>query len=180
MPLLLPFSVVHILYPTTHFSLLPLLLLFFQLLLSVLPRSSLLLPLRIRIFLVSSYTLLILGYRIFLLLPSSIPLLLFLFLLLHDSFPLYLFLARDGPTLLFLMLLRLLFRNLSLFLLCYPYRSIPLLRPLLCFHSIFPIHFLQSIPSVSSPLHFPCLWIFFSRHPSPLLIFLILFLLFPR
>jgi hypothetical protein len=48
----------------------------------------------------------------------------------------------------------------------YIFRSIPLLRPLVCSRSILPIHFLRSIPSVSSPLHFPpCLWIFFS-HPT--------------
>jgi hypothetical protein len=40
------------------------------------------------------------------------------------------------------MLLRSLFRNLSLFLLCYLYRSIPLLRPLVCSRSIPPINFL--------------------------------------
>jgi hypothetical protein len=66
------------------------------------------------------------------------------------------------------MILRSLFRNLSLFPPCYLYRFIPLLRSLVCSHSILPIHFLQSIPSVSSLLHFPpCLWIFF--HILPLL-----------
>jgi hypothetical protein len=71
------------------------------------------------------------------------------------------------------------FRNLSLFPPCYLYRSIPLLRPLVCSRSIPPIHFLRSIPSISSPLHFPpCLWIFFSHPLSPLLNFLLLFLLF--
>jgi hypothetical protein len=80
---------------------------------------------------------------------------------------------RDGPTLLFPMLLRLLFRNLSLFPPCNPYRSSPLL-PIVCSRSITPIHFLRSIPSVPSPLHFPpCLWIFFSHPPYPLSNFLL-------
>jgi hypothetical protein len=65
------------------------------------------------------------------------------------------------------MLLRSLFcRKVSLFPPCYPYRSIPLLRPLVCSRSIPPIYFLRFIRSVSSPLHFPpCLWIFFSHPP---------------
>jgi hypothetical protein len=76
----------------------------------------------------------------------------------------------------FPMLLRSLFRNLSLFPSCYLYRSIPLLRPLVCSRSTLPIHLLRSISSVSDPLHFPlCLWIFF---PIPLLLFL-LFSYFP-
>jgi hypothetical protein len=53
------------------------------------------------------------------------------------------------------MLLRSLFRNLSLFPSCYLYRSIPLLRPLVCSRSTLPIHLLRSISSVSDPLHFP-------------------------
>jgi hypothetical protein len=184
-PLLLPYSIVHILCPTTHFSflflLLPFLLLLMQLLLSVLPPSSLIFVLQIRLFLVYSYTLLLLGHPIFLLQLSSVSPLLFLFPFLHCSFLRYLFLAENGPTLLFLlflilllfpMYLRLLFPNLSLFFLCYLSRSIPLVRPLVCFHSILPIHFLQFILSVSSPLHFPsCLWIFFSHPPLNCLIF---------
>jgi hypothetical protein len=60
---------------------------------------------------------------------------------------------------------------------CYLYRSISLLRPLVCSRSIPPIYFLRSIHSVSSPLHFPsCLWGFFSNPPSPLPNFLLLFL----
>jgi hypothetical protein len=76
------------------------------------------------------------------------------------------------------MLLRSLFRNLSLYPSCYlrVYRSIPLLRPLVCSRSTLPIHLLRSISSVSDPLHFPlCFWIFF---PIPLLLFL-LFSYFP-
>jgi hypothetical protein len=64
------------------------------------------------------------------------------------------------------MLLRSLFRNLSLFTPCCLYRSIPFLRPFVCSRSIPPIHFFRSILSVSSPLHFPpCLDFLF---PSPL------------
>jgi hypothetical protein len=66
-------------------------------------------------------------------------------------FYMYLFLTGDGPTLLSLLI----FVYYSVIYHCFPsttytYRSIPLLRPLVCFHSILPIHFLQSIPSTSS------------------------------
>jgi hypothetical protein len=42
----------------------------------------------------------------------------------------------------------------------------PVLRPLVCSHLILPINFLRSIPSVSSPWHFPhCFWFSFSIPP---------------
>jgi hypothetical protein len=63
-----------------------------------------------------------------------------------------------------ILLFFLLFLNLSLFppaTYVHPSSSSPV-----CSRSILPIHFLRSIPSVSSPLHFPsCLWIFFSHPP---------------
>jgi hypothetical protein len=74
------------------------------------------------------------------------------------------------------MILRSLFRNLSVFPPCYLYMSIPLLRPPVCSRSTPCIHFLRSIPSLSFPPHSPpCIWIFFSHPPVPPLNFLFLF-----
>jgi hypothetical protein len=79
-------------------------------------------------------------------------------------------------------LLRSLFRNLSLFPPLLPICTgpfpffVPLFVPVQCLP-----HFLRSVPSVSSPLHFlRCFWIFFSHPPSSLPNFLLLFLLFSR